>query len=357
MAVRARFGVPSDVYALGATLYHLLTGEIPIQATDRASGVELPEPHRLNPKVSSHVSIAVLSAMEIRVDRRPQSVRDFLTALRGVRPSPPIVPNDDRAAPTGANAERQNGNEMGCVAIKVDRIGIGRLPIDREVTINVAKAVHPSSGRFLIDKSITLSNQAHSWKIDLVPGEYRIWATCAMTVKGIAVFATRQLESNECNLVVPSGSQPANLTLERLSDGLHLTADKASDEPTRGKIRNGTSQQGSQRMGVVTIKRIGSFPVDCPVTITVARVGDGYDQTYAKKIMSNTQQTIEIELQSGEYEVSATCRFRDLVVHGDSSVARDKEETTNKCKVVVKKDRRVALNLDRLFDDLYLFKS
>ena len=101
---RARFGVPSDIYALGATLYHLLTGEIPIQATDRVSGVELPAPHRLNPKVSSHVSSAVLSAMEVRVDRRPQSVGDFLKALRGFRPPSPIPLNDDPAAPAGVKA-------------------------------------------------------------------------------------------------------------------------------------------------------------------------------------------------------------------------------------------------------------
>ena len=181
---RARFGVPSDIYALGATLYHLLTGEIPIQATDRASGVELPAPHRLNPKVSSHVSSAVLSAMEVRVDRRPQSVRDFLTALRGLRPTSPIPPNDDPAAPTGVIAGRRSAKEMGCVIINVDRIG--HLPIDREVTINVAKAVRPSSDRFQIYKSVTLSRQEHSWEIELAPGEYRIWATCTMTVKDIA---------------------------------------------------------------------------------------------------------------------------------------------------------------------------
>ena len=103
----ARFGVPSDIYALGATLYHLLTGEIPIQATDRVSGVELPAPHRLNPKVSPHVSSAVLSAMEVRVDRRPQSVGEFLKALRGTRRPSTIPLNDDPAASAVLEAGRR----------------------------------------------------------------------------------------------------------------------------------------------------------------------------------------------------------------------------------------------------------
>ena len=45
--------------------------------------------------------------------------------------------------------------------INVDRIGY--LTIDREVTINVAKAVRPSSDRFQIDKSVTLSRQGKVW--------------------------------------------------------------------------------------------------------------------------------------------------------------------------------------------------
>ena len=81
---RARFGVASDIYSLGATLYHLLTGEVPVQATDRAAGVELAAPRRLNHKISTHIDGAVLSAMELRVDKRPQSVGDFLNTLRGL---------------------------------------------------------------------------------------------------------------------------------------------------------------------------------------------------------------------------------------------------------------------------------
>lgn len=75
----------SDVYSLGATLYHLLSDQAPISAAARIA--ESTDPlialSRLNPNVSSHVAHAVMTAMALMPEQRYLHVDAFKQALMG----------------------------------------------------------------------------------------------------------------------------------------------------------------------------------------------------------------------------------------------------------------------------------
>ncbi len=71
----------TDIYALGATLYHLITGVEPLESVQRVSGESLPAALQVNPQIPFSLSQAIERALALDPAHRYQNVVEFRTAL------------------------------------------------------------------------------------------------------------------------------------------------------------------------------------------------------------------------------------------------------------------------------------
>ena len=76
--------VRTDVYALGATAYCLLTGTPPAESISRMAGTELPAPHELNLAITPELETLVLKAMAVMPAERFQTAGEFLAVLNSI---------------------------------------------------------------------------------------------------------------------------------------------------------------------------------------------------------------------------------------------------------------------------------
>ncbi len=75
---RAELGSYTDVYSLAATLYVMLTGEMPFPSQFRKQNIPLTPPKQHNEQISDRVNAAIIKGMELEPQNRPQSVQEWL---------------------------------------------------------------------------------------------------------------------------------------------------------------------------------------------------------------------------------------------------------------------------------------
>ncbi len=100
-------GVGCDIYALGATLYNVVTGRLPfddcstVGALAKKAKGSIPSPKSLVPELSYNLDDAVRQALDPNPERRPSSCLEFFRLLARptrprFKPSGPADPADDR---------------------------------------------------------------------------------------------------------------------------------------------------------------------------------------------------------------------------------------------------------------------
>jgi serine/threonine protein kinase len=91
----------TDIYALGATLYHLLTGQAPPESIMRNLDAQLKPPREVIPAISPQSEAAILKAMQMRPSARYQTMAEFNAALPGAPPAAAATPTYPQPLPEG----------------------------------------------------------------------------------------------------------------------------------------------------------------------------------------------------------------------------------------------------------------
>jgi len=103
-STRGNQGPWTDVYGCAATLYFLVTGKAPPEASERIEDPRIDPPHLLVPEVDAGLSAAIVEGLGFRPDDRPRSMEDFIAlldeasagrdSLAAARPAvpPPLAP-------------------------------------------------------------------------------------------------------------------------------------------------------------------------------------------------------------------------------------------------------------------------
>ena len=118
------FSPETDIYSLGATLYHLVTGSVPPQAMNIADE-GLP---KLPAHLSSGVCNAIEHSMEIKRKRRPHSIKEFLALLGDNTPKVVATPKSSATIEeTVIGAQAAVVNEQTAISTPQTKAGVPKV--------------------------------------------------------------------------------------------------------------------------------------------------------------------------------------------------------------------------------------
>jgi tetratricopeptide (TPR) repeat protein len=151
----------TDIYALCASMYELLTGKLPNDSAERVDSIlhnngidSLISPRQLRPEISPLMENIILTGMRIKVEERFQTAEELIKALQGNFLSPLhkkaqdfVKQNNLREAIKAYQNCLQNEPHNSQAMVELALIQIHINPQEAEITANQAIKLNPDDGR------------------------------------------------------------------------------------------------------------------------------------------------------------------------------------------------------------------
>ncbi|MFM7406822.1 MAG: protein kinase domain-containing protein [Cuspidothrix sp.] len=151
----------TDVYGLAATLYALLTGQVPIPALLR-DREKMPSPRELQPHLSAAVNQAVIRGMAVEMQFRPSTVAQWLELLPGNQPDITSTVLETQALPTLNVSDLKSENLVknrtpypGTTSSKADKIEKEKKPGLSKGVIGISIALVAATAGFSVTRVLS----------------------------------------------------------------------------------------------------------------------------------------------------------------------------------------------------------
>lgn len=256
-------GTWTDVYAVAAVMYRLLTGCMPNEPMARVGNDDLLEPAKINYNVPANVSKVIMQAMRLNCDQRIRTITDFVTKLFDQPSYMQKVPNGSTQTipinvPEQVKRRKRKKNRKRAQKIANAFMLLGALILVAIVIaafVMLARMLLPETGPGVVTPGSTTSSQTVTETApvvtdapDTAPPETvpPVTEPTPTTAKAGPIFAMPDLKGERYDSVVDNAVWQGKLDLEPTYD--------YSEEYENGIIFEQDIESGTELTGLTKVK-------------------------------------------------------------------------------------------------------